>query len=77
MVQYIENIIVSYVAAIPVSIEEDTLALVIIDNFKGQITNAVTELLEANNIHVVLSPANMTNSLQPMDLSMNKPVKDF
>ena len=58
------------------SFEEDTPALVNIDNFKGQITNAVTELLEANNIHVVLLPANMTNSLQPMDLSMNKPAKD-
>ena len=45
------------------------------NNFKGQITSAVTELME--DIHVVLLPPNATDSLQPMDLSVNKPAKDF
>ena len=35
-VQYIDNIILPYVAAIRASIEEDKPALVIMDNFKGQ-----------------------------------------
>ena len=65
MVQYTKNIIMPYVAARRASFKEDTPALVIINNFKGQITSAVSELLEANNIHVVLLPANMTDSLQP------------
>ena len=51
--------------------------LVIVDNFKGQITPAVTELLESNLIHVCLLPPNTTDQLQPMDLSVNKPAQDF
>ena len=47
------------------------------DNFKGQITSAVTNLLEANNAHVVLLLPNTTDLLQPMDLSVNKPMKNF
>ena len=77
IVQYVENIIVPYVEARRASFEDDTPALVIMDNFKGQITSAISELLEANNIHVVLLPPNTTDSLQPMDLSVNKPAKDF
>ena len=45
------------------------------DNFKGQVTPAINELLEANNIHVCLLP-NMTDLLQPMDVAVNKPLKD-
>lgn len=47
------------------------------DNFKGQVTSAINELLESNNIHVCLLPANTTDQLQPMDVVVNKPVKDF
>ena len=77
MVQYVENIILPYVAAARAAFDEDTPALVIMDNFKGQITSTITELLEENHIHVVLLPPNTTDSLQPMDLSVNKPAKDF
>ena len=49
----------------------------IIDNFKGEITEAVTSLLEMNNVHVCLLPANTTDLLQPMDIAVNKPAKDF
>ena len=40
-------------------------------------TEEVFALLEENNIHVVKVPANCTDRLQPMDLSVNKPVKEF
>ncbi len=49
------------------------------DNFKGQITPKVSEYLEKNDIHVhvcLLLP-NTTDRLQPMDISVNKPAKDF
>ena len=34
-------------------------------------------ILEANNIYTVRVPANCTDKLQPMDLSVNKPAKEF
>lgn len=51
-------------------------ALVIFDQFKGQLTNTFLGLLECNNILVVRVPANCTNRLQPLDLSVNKAIKD-
>ena len=77
MLQYVDKIIVLYVRSTRDSFSNDTPALVIMDNFKGQITSSVIELLESNNIHVCLLPANTTNQFQPMDLSVNKPAKDF
>ena len=77
MLQYVENLIVPYIRATGSVFTDETPALVIMDNFKGQITSAVTNLLEENNIHVCLLPPNTTDLLQPMDLSVNKPAKDF
>ena len=39
--------------------------------------NNITKLLEKNNIYVVSVPANCTERLQPMDLSVNKSVKEY
>ena len=47
------------------------------DNFKGQVTRTINDLLEASNINVCLLPANTTDLLQPMDVAVNKPAKDF
>lgn len=77
MVQYIEEIILPYVERQREAIGDTAAALVIIDNFKGQVTDSVNNLLEANNIHVALLPANATDLLQPMDIAVNKPAKDF
>ena len=55
----------------------DQRALCIFDNFKGQLTDNVLQLLERYNIDIVFVPANCTDPLQPLDLSMNKPAKDF
>ena len=55
----------------------DQQALCIFDNFKGQLTDNVFQLLERNNIDTVFVPANCTDRLQPLDLSVNELAKDF
>ena len=52
-------------------------ALLIMDVFRGQITDDVTNRLKENNIHVVLVPNNMTHLFQPLDLTVNKHCKSF
>ena len=79
MKEYIERIIIPYVdrKCKELKLSSDQLALAIFDVFKGQQTKDVTKLLEENNIHVVSVPANCTDHLQPMDLSVNKSVKEY
>ena len=47
------------------------------NSFKGQTTDAVLSLLRQNHIKYILVPPNCTDCLQPLDVSINKPVKDF
>lgn len=54
----------------------DHPALVLFDNFKGQCTTELLTTLD-NNINVVLILANCTDHLQPLDISVNKAVKEF
>ena len=49
----------------------------IMDNFNGQVTSLIVSLLEDNDILVCCIPPNTTDKLQPMDLTVNKPAKDF
>ena len=51
-------------------------AIVLFDGFKGQMTDNVHSLLVANNIVAIQLPPNCTDKLQPLDLCVNKPVKD-
>ena len=57
----------------------DHRALVIVDKFKGQCTPLILEMLDTNNIDdiYIYFPANCTDRLQPMDMSINKPAKHF
>ena len=73
--EYIEKIILQYVSEKCKA--HGKPALVIFDEFKGQVTDDVYNMLDSNNIQVVKVPPNCTDRLQPMDLSINKPVKDF
>ena len=52
-------------------------ALAIFDVFKGQVAEDIFSLLEENNIGIVKVPANCTDRLQPIDLSVNKSAKEF
>ena len=79
MKDYITEVIVPYIKAVHANngLNDDHPALVIINNFKGQVTDGIVQLLDDNNIHLVKLPANITDRLQPMDISVNKAAKDF
>ena len=47
------------------------------DVYKGQVIPVVLNLYKESTIAVALVPANMTNSLQPLDLTVNGYVKKF
>ena len=76
---YVEKIILPYlrVKRQELNLTHDQHALCIFDNFKGQVTDDVLLLLERNHVDVVFVPPNCTDRLQPLDLSVNKPAKDF
>ena len=57
-------------------LEKTYRALTIFDGFRGQTTPDILSLLEKHCIIAVLVPANCNDKLQPMDVSINKPMKD-
>ena len=79
MIDYINFIILPYVESMREIVGEGKAAVVIIDNFKAQVTESCMSLLESENIHVcqLHVPPNTTDLLQPMDVAVNKPAKDF
>ena len=76
--QFFEKILFPYVDKVREAMEApDQKALLIMDNFSGQTTDAVLEKLEEKGIVLVMVPANTTDRLQPLDISVNKSAKDF
>ena len=79
MMEYFNKIIFPYIQekkkALKLSNEHP--ALLIFDNFKVQCTSSLLNLLDSHNVNVALIPPNCTDRLQPLDLSVNKTVKDF
>jgi len=55
----------------------DQQAICILDNFTAQCTTDVIDLFKSRGIDTMYVPANCTGELQPMDISVNKPVKTF
>ena len=51
--------------------------MLLFDNFKGQCTEKLLRLLDSSNVSIALIPANCTNRLQPLDLSVNRAAKEF
>ena len=79
MVAYVEKILVPYVAnkRKALKLAQDHPALVIFDHFSAQMTDAFFKLLEENHLRRVMIPANCTDRLQPLDISVNKTAKEF
>ena len=77
--QYITNVLLPYVTQkkSELGLPSDHRSLLIFDRFKGQCTDAVLKKLEENHIDVLLVPANCTDRLQPLDINVNKAVKEF
>ena len=79
MKDYLVMVLIPYICnkREELKLRHDYPALVIFDHFAGQITEALLQLLEENNIHRVTVPANCTDRLQPLDISVNKSAKEF
>ena len=78
MIQYLQKIVIPFIKLKREELGLPALqpALAIFDVFKGQQTDHFKELLQSNHIWFVVVPANCTDKLQPMDLAINKPLKD-
>ena len=77
MKRYTEKIVVPFVSRkrAEFKLTENDLALAIFDSFKGQTTPAIYSLLRSHNVIPIQVPPNCTDKLQPLDVSINKPVK--
>ena len=76
-IDYLNMILLPYIEEKRKALSVTAPALVIFDRFKGQCTEAVLSLLEKNNILIAVVPGNCTDQLQPLDISVNKPAKEF
>ena len=76
---YIKKVIVPFVQRKKdeLKLNSSQRALCIIDGFRAHCTSDVVNLLDRHGIDVVYVPANCTGELQPLDLSVNKSVKDI
>ena len=76
---YIEKIIVPYIQRKKAeqNLPSSQRALCIMDGFQAQCTSKIVKLLDHHAIDVVYVPANCTGELQPLDLSIDKPIKNF
>ena len=79
MVDYIAAVIVPYMKEKRkhLGLDSKHVGLVILDEFKGQTTNKVLNLLQTNDLMYVIVPPNCTDRLQPLDVSVNRAAKQF
>ena len=79
MQDYLNKILFPYIVSMRAKNQLDVThpALVIYDTFRGQCTETILTMLEENNVYIVIVPANCTDRLQPLDLSVNKAAKEF
>lgn len=75
---YVKNIILPYIRKVKrrEGLSSNQKTLCIFDVFKAQMGDDFLEFLEEKNIKVVYVPACCTDRLQPMDVSVQKAVKN-
>ena len=72
-----KNIILPYISATQKDLGVvEHIAVVIFDTFKGHTGSEMKSLLLENYVILVIIPSNCTDVLQPLDFSVNKPLKD-
>ena len=77
-IRFVKNIILPYISTTlkDLGLGAEHMAVVIFDTFKGHTGSEMESLLLENNIISVIVSSNCTDVLQPLDLSLNKPLKD-
>ena len=78
MLRYVEKIIVPFLnnKRASLHLNKKHPALCIFDHFRGQMTTEFRNMLSKHNIVYVTVLANCTDKLQPLDVAVNKPIKD-
>ena len=77
MIAYIDKIFVPYVKLKRKELQLPFTfpPLMLFDHFSGQTSQVIFDKLEKHHFMHVLIPKTCTDRLQPMDLSVNKPIK--
>ena len=78
MITYLQRVLFPYIQQkrSQLGLPTDFPALVIFDGFKAQCTKTILAMLKDEHIHIAIIPANCTDRLQPLDISVNKAVKE-
>jgi len=78
MQDYVDEIILHYInmKRKEIKLPSNHPALLLFNN-KVQCSETVLTYIDTHNVYMVLIPANCMDRLQPLDISVNKPAKDF
>ena len=79
VIDYLEKILFPYIEGKTkeLKLAVNHPALVIFDRFQAQCTSNIIDLLASRHVHMAIVPANCTDRLQPLDVSVNKAAKEF
>ena len=64
-------------AKVSLKYPKEQMPLIIMDAFKRQDTDGILDLCGKHMCQVVIVPHNLTNKLQPLDITVSKPAKSF
>lgn len=78
MLEYIEYILKPHLTKVRAELESPEMpAILLYDVFRAHTTPDVKKKLDELNVIHHQIPPNMTDHLQPLDVAVNKPIKDF